>query len=58
MNSEQKQGMVLEIQRMSTEDGPGLRTTLFLKGCSLKCEWCHNPETLSAAPVQLDSSRR
>jgi pyruvate formate lyase activating enzyme len=41
---------VLEIQRMSTEDGPGLRTTVFLKGCSLKCKWCHNPESISKVP--------
>lgn len=32
---------------MSTEDGPGLRTTLFVKGCPLKCKWCHNPESIS-----------
>jgi pyruvate formate lyase activating enzyme len=37
---------ILEIQRMSTEDGPGLRTTVFFKGCSLKCAWCHNPESI------------
>lgn len=37
---------VLEIQRMSTEDGPGIRTTVFLKGCSLACNWCHNPESI------------
>lgn len=43
-------GRVLEIQRMSTEDGPGLRTTLFLKGCSLRCAWCHNPESISPSP--------
>lgn len=43
-------GMVLEIQRMSTMDGPGLRTTLFLKGCSLHCRWCHNPESIEPAP--------
>ncbi|MFC1706426.1 glycyl-radical enzyme activating protein [Planctomycetota bacterium] len=42
--------LVLEIQRMSTEDGPGIRTTVFLKGCSLKCTWCHNPESLSREP--------
>jgi pyruvate formate lyase activating enzyme len=41
---------ILEIQRMSTEDGPGLRTTVFFKGCSLKCRWCHNPESISARP--------
>lgn len=39
--------LVLDIQRMSTEDGPGLRTTVFLKGCSLSCAWCHNPESIS-----------
>jgi len=43
-------GIVLEIQRMSTEDGPGLRTTVFLKGCPLKCSWCHNPESIPLAP--------
>ncbi len=41
---------LLEIQRMSTEDGPGLRTTIFFKGCSLKCRWCHNPESIAAHP--------
>jgi len=43
-------GRVLEIQRMSTEDGPGIRTTVFLKGCSMRCTWCHNPESLSPKP--------
>jgi pyruvate formate lyase activating enzyme len=38
---------VLNIQRMSTEDGPGLRTTVFFKGCTLACRWCHNPEAIS-----------
>lgn len=37
---------VLDIQRMSTEDGPGLRTTVFVKGCPLACTWCHNPESI------------
>ena len=43
-------GRLLEIQRMSTEDGPGIRTTVFLKGCSLRCQWCHNPESISFKP--------
>ncbi len=41
---------ILEIQRMSTEDGPGIRTTVFFKGCSLHCSWCHNPESISPHP--------
>lgn len=40
------EALILDIQRMSTEDGPGLRTTVFFKGCSLKCAWCHNPESI------------
>lgn len=52
------EGLILEIQRMSTEDGPGLRTTVFLKGCPLSCAWCHNPESLSPRPqVQWVGSR-
>lgn len=43
-------GRVLNIQRMSTEDGPGIRTTVFLKGCPLRCAWCHNPESLDLRP--------
>lgn len=41
---------IVDIQRLSTEDGPGMRTTVFLKGCSLACAWCHNPETISFSP--------
>lgn len=37
--------LVTEIQRFSLQDGPGIRTTIFLKGCPLRCPWCHNPET-------------
>ncbi|MFR6640829.1 MAG: 4Fe-4S cluster-binding domain-containing protein [Christensenellales bacterium] len=35
---------VFSIEEFSTFDGPGLRTTVFFKGCPLRCEWCHNPE--------------
>lgn len=43
-------GRLLEITRMSVHDGPGIRTTLFLKGCPLSCRWCHNPESISPEP--------
>jgi len=43
-------GMVFNIQRYSIDDGPGIRTTVFLKGCPLRCLWCSNPESQSAAP--------
>lgn len=42
-----KKGMIADIQRCSTHDGPGIRTTVFLKGCNLYCAWCHNPETIN-----------
>jgi pyruvate formate lyase activating enzyme len=41
-------GLVFDIQRFSTHDGPGIRTTVFLKGCPLSCSWCHNPESQSS----------
>ena len=43
-------GRIVDIQRLSVHDGPGLRTTLFFKGCPLACRWCHNPESLSPEP--------
>jgi len=48
-----KAGTVFDIQRFSVHDGPGIRTLVFLKGCSLKCEWCANPESQAAAPELL-----
>lgn len=42
--------LITNIQRFSLHDGPGIRTTIFLKGCSLRCPWCSNPENLNAYP--------
>ncbi|MDR1065532.1 MAG: glycyl-radical enzyme activating protein [Oscillospiraceae bacterium] len=44
------EGTVFNIQRYSIDDGPGIRTTVFLKGCPLRCPWCSNPESQSFAP--------
>jgi len=43
-----RRGLVFNIQKYSVQDGPGIRTTAFLKGCPLRCEWCHNPEGISS----------
>jgi len=43
-------GLVMNIQRYSLEDGPGICTTVFLKGCSLRCKWCCNPESIDPKP--------
>lgn len=45
--------MVMEIQRYCIHDGPGIRTTVFLKGCHMKCSWCHNPESQSKEPEMM-----
>ena len=49
-NADVLRGLVFDIQRFSVHDGPGLRTTVFLKGCPLRCEWCQNPESLKIKP--------
>jgi pyruvate formate lyase activating enzyme len=42
--------MIFNVQRFCIHDGPGIRTTVFLKGCPMRCSWCHNPEGISPAP--------
>lgn len=51
-------GRVFNIQRCSVHDGPGIRTTAFLKGCPLSCSWCHNPEGIDETPVMMISADR
>ena len=46
-------GTIFDIQRFCTDDGPGIRTTVFFKGCNLKCSWCHNPESQQSTRQML-----
>ena len=51
----QTNGIVFNIQKFSIHDGPGIRTTVFLKGCPLRCKWCANPESqLSQVQILYD----
>lgn len=51
-------GVVFDIKKYSIHDGPGLRTTVHLKGCPLSCWWCHNPESISMTPAVLFRAER
>lgn len=50
-------GRVFDVQRCSVHDGPGLRTTVFLAGCNLRCAWCHNPEAFAGATARAMSAQ-
>ena len=51
-------GIITDIQRFCLHDGPGIRTTVFFKGCNLDCAWCHNPETIAFEPeIMIDSQK-
>ncbi len=47
------QGTIFDIKHYSINDGPGIRTTVFFKGCPLHCAWCHNPESISPLPQKM-----
>lgn len=50
-----KTGIISDIQEFAIHDGPGIRMTVFVKGCPLRCTWCHNPESLSPEPQSIQS---
>lgn len=54
----QQDGVVFDIQKFSVHDGPGIRTTVFLKGCPLRCLWCHNPESQTILPEIFFTSEK
>lgn len=53
-----KKGLVFDLVRFSLQDGPGIRTVVFLKGCPMRCLWCHNPESQSPLPEILFSPEK
>ena len=48
-----QKGIIFDIKRFAVHDGPGIRTTVFFKGCPLKCQWCHNPESIDPNPQKI-----
>ena len=51
-------GLLFDIKRYAINDGPGIRITLFLKGCPMSCIWCHNPEGIGKKPVKLYTRKK
>lgn len=51
-------GLIFDIKRYAINDGPGIRTTVFMKGCPLSCVWCHNPEGVSSRKQKLYTKKK
>jgi len=51
-------GFIFDIKRFAVHDGPGIRTTVFFKGCPLSCQWCHNPESIDQNPACISKTVR
>ena len=56
--SPNKKAVIFNIMRYSIHDGPGIRTTVFFKGCPLSCKWCHNPESLLQNPQEVFNKKK
>jgi pyruvate formate lyase activating enzyme len=57
-SADEQRGLIFNIQKFSIQDGPGIRTTLFMKGCPLSCPWCSNPEGMSSEPEVMVGERK
>ncbi|MDI3526963.1 MAG: pyruvate formate lyase activating enzyme [Tenuifilum sp.] len=53
-----EKGIIFDIRHFSTHDGPGIRTTVFFKGCPLRCIWCHNPESQKLEPEAINRTKK
>lgn len=53
-----KQGLIFDIKEFAINDGPGIRLTVFMKGCPLRCKWCHNPEGISFSPQYNSKTKK
>ncbi len=58
MSPERRRPLIFDIHRYALDDGPGIRTTVFFKGCPLACIWCHNPEGIHAGPELFHHARK